>query len=212
MTTVMFDMESNLSLSRRARRKQELRRAIEAAALGLFAERGIERTTVEEVTERADVAKGTFFNYYSSKHDVLAQRLRELARSFVGFAEEPGPDEPVARLVAFFGRAETLFAAEGPALNRLYAGVFARPELAAIDAEVEEHVLAFYRGVLAQGCSAGLLRPDLDLDLAARMIVDIWSATLRSWMTGACASLGEALERKLELLFRGFEASATPAR
>ena len=57
---------------RRARRKAELRQRLLAAALDLFARRGFFPTTVEQITEAADVAKGTFFNYFPSKEHVLA--------------------------------------------------------------------------------------------------------------------------------------------
>jgi len=58
-------------LGRRQRRRAETRERIFAAALQLFAEHGFTATTVEEITEAADVGKGTFFNYFRSKEDVL---------------------------------------------------------------------------------------------------------------------------------------------
>ena len=42
------------------------------AASHLFLSRGIAATSVEQITERAAVAKGTFYLYFSSKEDVLA--------------------------------------------------------------------------------------------------------------------------------------------
>src|SRR3984893_19118126 len=42
------------------------------AALQLGAERGYQKTTVEDITEAADVGKGTFFNYFPTKEHVLA--------------------------------------------------------------------------------------------------------------------------------------------
>src|SRR6266403_4399272 len=69
---------SQLSLSpdRRQRRSAELRERLFRAALGLFAKKGFAETTVEDITEAADVGKGTFFNYFPSKEHIL-----------VGFAE-----------------------------------------------------------------------------------------------------------------------------
>jgi AcrR family transcriptional regulator len=57
---------------RRARRQAETRARILHAALDLFARQGFFSTTVEQITEAADVGKGTFFNYFPSKEHVLA--------------------------------------------------------------------------------------------------------------------------------------------
>ncbi|MGW2649145.1 TetR/AcrR family transcriptional regulator [Streptomyces sp. NPDC001393] len=42
-----------------------------ASALELFAEQGYERTTIDQITERADVARGTFFNHFQRKEDLV---------------------------------------------------------------------------------------------------------------------------------------------
>jgi AcrR family transcriptional regulator len=57
---------------RRERRRTEIRERLYSAALGLFAERGYLQTTVEDITDKADVGKGTFFNYFPTKEHVLA--------------------------------------------------------------------------------------------------------------------------------------------
>ncbi|MBB3048304.1 AcrR family transcriptional regulator [Litorivivens lipolytica] len=58
-------------LSRREQRKLEVRGRINEAALTLFADKGVESTTVEEICEAAEVARKTFYNYYSSKQDLI---------------------------------------------------------------------------------------------------------------------------------------------
>lgn len=80
--------------NRRERRRLETRERLYRAALELFGERGFLETTVEDITEAADVGKGTFFNYFPTKEHVLAayggeriaavERAREKARSTTG--------------------------------------------------------------------------------------------------------------------------------
>jgi len=56
---------------RRERRATETRVRLFRCALQLFAERGFSNVTVEDITEAADVGKGTFFNYFETKDHVL---------------------------------------------------------------------------------------------------------------------------------------------
>src|SRR5580658_9784409 len=75
---------------RRERRHAETRERLMRAALRLFAERGFAGTSIEDITDAADVGKGTFFNYFETKEHVLDTRagkkpipqiLRQLAHS-----------------------------------------------------------------------------------------------------------------------------------
>jgi AcrR family transcriptional regulator len=106
-------------MGRRERRAAETRLRLFRCALRLFAERGFPNVTVEDITEAADVGKGTFFNYFESKDHVLsvmaeiqlgkvreALRLAEagkqtiysvLHRLFLRVAEEPGRSPDLAR-------------------------------------------------------------------------------------------------------------------
>ncbi len=72
-------------------------------ALELFMTSGYERTSVEQITRKADVAKGTFYHYFESKQELLHQLAR-------GYAD------------ALFAHLETELAAfEGDAIARLRA-------------------------------------------------------------------------------------------
>src|SRR6202048_2863218 len=56
---------------RRQRRSADIRERLFRAALNLFAKKGFAETTVEDITNAADVGKGTFFNYFPSKDHIL---------------------------------------------------------------------------------------------------------------------------------------------
>src|ERR1700691_2238374 len=56
----------------RTKPPEERREELMNAARRLFLEHGVAETTIEQITSGADVAKGTFYLYFSCKEDVLA--------------------------------------------------------------------------------------------------------------------------------------------
>src|SRR5471030_2831335 len=62
---------ANSSPDRRQRHAAETRERLFRSALDLFAQHGFADTTVEDITNSADVGKGTFFNYFPSKDHIL---------------------------------------------------------------------------------------------------------------------------------------------
>jgi AcrR family transcriptional regulator len=65
------------AVSRREQNKLEKRARIIAAARALFAHKGFEATTTQEVAYAADVAVGTLFVYAKTKEDLLIQVFHE---------------------------------------------------------------------------------------------------------------------------------------
>ncbi|MFZ0311793.1 MAG: TetR/AcrR family transcriptional regulator [Candidatus Korobacteraceae bacterium] len=62
----------------RQRRSQEKRKRLKDAALQLFRSRGYERTSVEQITKRANLATGSFYQHYRSKQQLLLALMDEL--------------------------------------------------------------------------------------------------------------------------------------
>lgn len=66
-----------IPLSRVARRKVETNRRLLDVARKLFYEKGIYSTKVEDITESADLGKGTFYKYFDSKETIIRVLLEE---------------------------------------------------------------------------------------------------------------------------------------
>lgn len=83
------------------RRTRRSRRALAAALVELVLERGFTALTVEDITERADVARATFYAHFRDKEDLFARVTSDLlaelgerlapavADSAVGFTGKP---------------------------------------------------------------------------------------------------------------------------
>jgi len=85
-----------------------------ALALRLFMTVGFERTSVEQITREAGVAKGTFYHYFASKQDLLAQLVDSYADQLFTHVEQALAaieGDAVTRLKAF-SRLSTSFKLE----------------------------------------------------------------------------------------------------
>ncbi|GAB3536000.1 TetR family transcriptional regulator [Arthrobacter tecti] len=63
---------STPTLGRRERKKAETRIRIQQAALDLFEQHGFTETSIEQITELADVSTTTFFRYFRTKDETVA--------------------------------------------------------------------------------------------------------------------------------------------
>jgi AcrR family transcriptional regulator len=58
-------------MNRRERKKEETRAKIIECAISFFREKGFTETSMEEIAEKADVSKGTLYNYFQDKESIL---------------------------------------------------------------------------------------------------------------------------------------------
>ena len=120
--------------TRSDRRMVRNRKALLGAAEKLIAEKGFERVTIDEIAETADLAKGTFYNYFDDKNQIateLALTIRKDLNNEVGTAQA-GIDDPAARLalgICVFLRTAVTAPTHAAVVAHMY-GQWVRPEAA----------------------------------------------------------------------------------
>src|SRR5271169_6716594 len=102
--SIMHSALSSAAPDRRSRRSAELKERLFRAALSLFAQKGFAETTVVDITNTADVGKGTFFNYFPSKdHILLAFGELQLAKLEMAMEEARRTSMPLPELLLSLG-------------------------------------------------------------------------------------------------------------
>jgi AcrR family transcriptional regulator len=70
-------MEDAAVQNRTDRKKEKTKREIIQAAMELFRNSGVEATTMEQIAQAADIAKGTLYNYFPVKEAIISEYMKQ---------------------------------------------------------------------------------------------------------------------------------------
>ena len=74
--------------TRQQRRVSATRQKLLEAARSVFAEKGLDSATIADITERADVGKGTFYYHFKNKNGVIAELIKSVLGELVAELEK----------------------------------------------------------------------------------------------------------------------------
>jgi AcrR family transcriptional regulator len=129
------------------RRVRRTRQLLREALLDLTLERGYDRITVQDILDRADVGRSTFYAHYRDKDDLLATEFEALHPSWnvpSGAAGESPPTEFLEPLRGAFQQAETYRRSYKAMLGQQGAEQIRRLLPQPLSNLVKSHVLARY--------------------------------------------------------------------
>lgn len=189
-------------VGRRERRRAETRDRLFHAALALFAERGYLATTVEDITEAADVGKGTFFNYFPTKEHVLAtygsERIAAVERSL---KEARAGKRPVLDVLRDLATDLAGQSSERPELLRaIYA---AHASCAPVRAELQtrlKRARELMAEILELAQERGEVRRDLSAQELGGLIQMVFMGVTLAWSLNPLASSRQTAAEVWELV------------
>jgi AcrR family transcriptional regulator len=191
---------------RRSRRSAETRERLFVAAVRLFAEKGFAETTVEDITNAADVGKGTFFNYFPSKEHVLIafsdMQLGKLER-FVEAARNG--KEPMRAFFRTMSQQITSEPVKKPEMVRaLLQANLSSPTVREVMREKNGRGEDLLSQLMQIGQDRGEFRRDVPALEIARVFRQLTFGTLLLWSVYGDDSLAERLDRAIDILWTGF--------
>ncbi|WP_030203590.1 TetR/AcrR family transcriptional regulator [Streptomyces sp. NRRL S-87] len=191
-------------------RRQATRQKLYEAAVTLIAEQGFSATTVDEIAERAGVAKGTVYYNFASKTVLFEELLRHgvglLTASLRSAAEEVrrrggGSVEALDAMI----RAGLVFIDAYPAFTQLYVAELWRtnrswqPTLMVVRGEA----VAVVESVLREGVERGELSAEIDVQLTAAALVGMVLVAALDWQSFQRERSLDDVHSALSLLLRG---------
>jgi AcrR family transcriptional regulator len=197
-------------VGRRQRRAVETRMRLFRCALALIAERGLPNVTVEDITEAADVGKGTFFNYFESKDHVLGVmaeiQIGKIREAKVRFFQGKGTVQATLRQLAQQLAEEP---GRSPALARALLSSF----LGSVSVrEIVKRTMHEGRKTIGELISAGQERgnvdPDLKKEKAAMQFLQAILGTLLIWSLHETPALNTWIDESFQHFWRSISVSS----
>lgn len=199
-------MDNRSGEGRMERKKRELRQKIINVAMKLFEQQGFSDTTMEQIAEKADVARKTLYNYFPVKEAIADEYLRGISNDLA--------EEILAKLQTLPDARSRLLSA----LNNAYGWVEVNPELTGIvlayrfkttyqdsGNELEERgTQRIIAEIIRQGQEAGEIRSDVRWKLLVTYIDLLRGTIVWEWLQDTSSfELREEISKMVDIVLDG---------
>lgn len=189
----------------REQKKAQTHQKITDAAIELFERQGYETTTVQQITKCAAVAKGTFFNYFASKEDLVMElQGKVILKQFEFVTGKPGPIIP--RLLTLLVEHARSFPLNQSATRALLQGMFSSSKVRRAQAERCVELSKCFVPVIEHAQKQGEIRGDLSAETISQIAVQTYFGVLMSWsMEDGTSKLCDQIALTFELFIHGIQ-------
>lgn len=201
-----MDDNELLAEGRIERRKKKTRQKIVKVAMDLFQNQGFNNTTMEQISDQADIARKTLYNYFPLKEAIVDEYVRGISKKLAKETFEAVEDLPDTKSRLLF------------ALNHAYGWVEDNPELMGIctnyrmrnmfkgseSQKVETGTQSILTKIISLGQQAGEIRRDISTKILATHI-DLLRGTMTfEWLNDPSRfELHEGIAKLVDLFLYG---------
>ncbi|MEW5983130.1 MAG: TetR/AcrR family transcriptional regulator [Acidobacteriota bacterium] len=183
----------------RERKNAEVKRAFFEAAMALFRQKGVERTSVDEIAERAGFSRATYFNHFGTKEGVLryyGQRLQERMEELLAEAA-PGasPLERIREMLHAMAREADRCRDD---LKIVYLHSLRDPDYFTGPTSARQRVFEMVCNLVAKAQGGGEIRQDLSAREIAFHLMSLYNGAVLAVVSGVRPA--EAMLRSAWLL------------
>jgi AcrR family transcriptional regulator len=194
--------------TRRERKKRETRQKIFNAAIKLFKEHGFEATTIDMISEEADVARGTIFLHFTSKESILAnwgyERLQEIEERREEWDYGESCKQRVLRIYKILNEVNIQ---NYDFIKVLIESSMKHRKVLESEKNVYFELRELFADLIEEAQEKGRLKSKFNPLVAANMLENIYYNALYDWVRSEGAwPLEEIMEEKVSIVFEGLDA------
>jgi AcrR family transcriptional regulator len=183
------------------RKQQVVRDAIWDAATDLFAEKGFNETTVDDIAEMSGVSRRSFFRYFESKNDLMAYAMVSYGAELIAAIDRCPKSYSLHEVLRETVHQVAVNAAPRPRTKKILGIVSKYPDARAAQSarmtEVQEHVTE----ALARRCrKAG--EDNLTARILAGLIVELAGLTIQWWYENGQPDMADAVDHTFSTVSR----------
>lgn len=186
----------------REQKKLETKRAIQTAAVKLFAENGFEQTSIEDIAKEASIGKTTIYGYFSTKNDIFISYCdEELDYAFKQLQSDDGAEKPLIDLLVDFFMIKFTFVTKNREFGRQMLREMVFPGEVNEKAKVhDQRYFDILEGYFRTAQERGEISSEHELFHLSVHFFSIYLGLLAGWYTGYLGSLSE-VEEGMRTLF-----------
>lgn len=169
-------------MSWRDEKKIEIRDRLYAIALDLFREQGYSQTSVRQITERAQVGKGTFFNYFSSKEHVLTEWYRNLSQEIFDSCRDKMFGSAREAIYSLLLSEADKALKDRELISAKHQIALSPCPIAGIEQDQDKQALDYCIHHLRLDINRGRIDSSLDESHFARLIITLMTGNARRWV------------------------------
>ncbi|CAG0962459.1 MAG: TetR/AcrR family transcriptional regulator [Candidatus Methanoperedens sp.] len=192
-------------MSLREKKKIETKNKILEVSGRLFKEKGIENTTVDEITREAGIGKGTFFNYFPSKTALLlyfVELKEELTYSQIKHETRRSipTKEKIKNTLVFVAKTNE----KDKELTKMFVFEYLRHYGVRQDERKSSRLSNILYSLIEEGLKKGDVKNNIEVKKAADIISAIYFHSLMEWLWSETDySFSEDISGKIDMIIEG---------
>lgn len=192
---------------------EEKRLAIEAASILEFKNHTFGEASINRIVERSAISKGSFYQYFADKEDIYFHIMSLIGREKMNYLEPKllNPEQVTFfEIIREIYRSGIEFGLSHPDYLEIGNKMMRDPAMTArLMAHFGDTGLGIYKELISQGQANGEIRTDMDVDLGARMLMNMQLSLVEYYFEkhrdlGYSMAILEELDRFIMIMKFGF--------